>query len=39
MMAAKECGAVNGKLLRYVTSGDVTGDVNSVVGYSAIAFT
>jgi MEMO1 family protein len=39
MMAAKECGAVNGKLLRYATSGDITGDVRSVVGYSAIAFT
>jgi AmmeMemoRadiSam system protein B len=39
MMAAKECGAVNGKLLRYATSGDITGDVSSVVGYSAIVFT
>jgi len=39
MTAAKECGAVKGKLLRYATSGDVTGDISSVVGYSAIAFT
>jgi AmmeMemoRadiSam system protein B len=39
MMAAKECGATNGRLLRYATSGDITGDVSSVVGYSAIVFT
>jgi AmmeMemoRadiSam system protein B len=26
-------------LLRYATSGDVTGDVKSVVGYASIIFT
>jgi AmmeMemoRadiSam system protein B len=38
MAAAKEMGASTGKLLRYATSGDVTGDTASVVGYSSIAF-
>ncbi|MDP9197189.1 MAG: MEMO1 family protein [Thermoproteota archaeon] len=38
MAAAKENGATTGKLLRYATSGDVTGDTGSVVGYSSIAF-
>ncbi|MFL6502528.1 MAG: MEMO1 family protein [Nitrososphaera sp.] len=39
MVAAKGLGATRGKLLKYATSGDVTGDVNSVVGYSSIVFT
>jgi MEMO1 family protein len=37
--AAKVLGATSGKLLRYATSGDVTGDYSQVVGYGAIAFT
>ena len=32
-------GAESGKLLRYATSGDVTGDYSQVVGYGAIVFT
>jgi AmmeMemoRadiSam system protein B len=37
--AAKILGATSGKLLRYATSGDITGDYIQVVGYGAIAFT
>jgi MEMO1 family protein len=37
--AARALGATSGKLLRYATSGDVTGDYRQVVGYGAIAFT
>jgi len=35
MMAAKNLGADRIKVLRYATSGDVTGDETGVVGYSA----
>ena len=38
IVACKELGAAKGKLLRYATSGDVTGDKSSVVGYASIAF-
>jgi hypothetical protein len=38
MIAAKSLGATGGELLRYATSGDVTGDKNAVVGYSSIVF-
>ncbi len=38
MSAATELGANRATLLRYATSGDVTGDFNQVVGYTAIAF-
>jgi len=37
--ASKSMGASSGKLLRYATSGDVTGDYSQVVGYGAIAIT
>ncbi len=37
--ASKSLGAASGKLLRYATSGEVTGDYSQVVGYGAIAFT
>jgi AmmeMemoRadiSam system protein B len=37
--AAKVLGATSGKLLRYATSGDITGDYSQIVGYGAIAFT
>jgi hypothetical protein len=37
--ATRALGATSGKLLRYATSGDVTGDYSQVVGYGAIAFT
>jgi AmmeMemoRadiSam system protein B len=38
MVAASSLGARRGELLRYATSGDVTGDNNAVVGYSSIVF-
>jgi hypothetical protein len=37
--AAKDLGAKEAKLLCYKTSGDVTGDYSSVVGYAAVCFT
>ncbi|MFH0771958.1 MAG: AmmeMemoRadiSam system protein B [Candidatus Omnitrophota bacterium] len=36
LSAAKECGARNAKLIKYQTSGDVTGDYGAVVGYAGI---
>jgi AmmeMemoRadiSam system protein B len=39
MIACKKLGAKKGKLLKYATSGDVTGDMSSVVGYGSIVFT
>jgi len=38
MIACKNLGATKGKLLSYATSGDVSGDTDSVVGYGAIKF-
>ncbi|MHB8566634.1 MAG: AmmeMemoRadiSam system protein B [Nitrososphaerales archaeon] len=38
MYVAKELGKKSGNLLKYATSGDVTGDMASVVGYSAVEF-
>ena len=38
MVAAKNLGANRGELLKYATSGDVTGDTSAVVGYSSIVF-
>lgn len=38
MIACKELGAKEGRLLKYATSGDVTGDRSSVVGYASIVF-
>lgn len=38
MVASKNLGATRGELIRYATSGDVTGDKSSVVGYSSILF-
>jgi len=37
--AAKALGAERAQLLCYKTSGDVTGDLSSVVGYASISFT
>jgi hypothetical protein len=37
--AVKSLGAREAKLLCYKTSGDVTGDYSSVVGYAAVCFT
>jgi len=39
MVACKELGATQGKLLQYATSGDIAGDKSSVVGYASIIFT
>lgn len=39
MVACKELGATKGELLKYATSGDITGDKSSVVGYGSIVFT
>jgi AmmeMemoRadiSam system protein B len=38
MIACKNLGATKGKLLSYTTSGDVSGNTESVVGYGAIKF-
>jgi AmmeMemoRadiSam system protein B len=38
MVAAKGLGATEAKLLCYKSSGDVTGDYASVVGYAAVSF-
>lgn len=38
MLAAKELGATEGKLLKYATSGDITHDYSSVVGYAGLTF-
>lgn len=38
MVAAKNLGATRGELLKYATSGDVTGDTDAVVGYSSVVF-
>ncbi len=37
LVAAKELGASVAYLLKYATSGDITGDLSQVVGYGAIA--
>ena len=37
--ACKRLGATKGELLKYATSGDITGDMSSVVGYGSIVFT
>lgn len=39
MWAARALGADQAKILRYATSGDVTGDFSQVVGYGAAVFT
>ena len=36
LVAAKELGASKGELVKYQTSGDVTGDLSAVVGYAGI---
>jgi len=38
IIACKNLGATKGELLNYATSGDVSGDTESVVGYGAIKF-
>jgi len=38
MVACRELGATKGSLAKYATSGDVTGEKSSVVGYASIIF-
>jgi MEMO1 family protein len=38
MIASKEMGALKGEILKYATSGDLTGDYSSVVGYGSAVF-
>lgn len=38
LTAAKALGAKRGELVRYETSGDVTGETDSVVGYAGVLF-
>ncbi len=38
MIACRELGATKGTLVKYATSGDVTGEKSSVVGYASIIF-
>jgi AmmeMemoRadiSam system protein B len=38
IVATKELGAKEAKLLCYKSSGDITGDYSSVVGYAAVSF-
>ena len=38
MIACKDLGATKGTLLKYATSGDVSGEKTSVVGYGSIVF-
>jgi AmmeMemoRadiSam system protein B len=38
MIACKELGATRGTLIKYATSGDITGEKSSVVGYASIVF-
>lgn len=38
MIACSELGASRGTLLRYATSGDVSGETDSVVGYASVVF-
>lgn len=38
LIALKELGVTGAKLVRYATSGDVSGDRNEVVGYAGIVF-
>jgi AmmeMemoRadiSam system protein B len=37
LTAAKKLGATQAELVRYATSGDVSGDRDMVVGYAGIA--
>ena len=38
IMIARAVGADRGRMLKYMNSGDVTGDKNGVVGYAAVIF-
>jgi MEMO1 family protein len=36
LLACRELGATSGTLVRYLTSGDVSGDLDTVVGYAGL---
>ncbi|MGZ7043924.1 MAG: MEMO1 family protein [Methanobacterium sp.] len=38
IVASKELGAQNAEILKYATSGDLTGDLSAVVGYASAIF-
>jgi hypothetical protein len=38
IVASRALGATEGRIVKYMTSGDVTGDNDEVVGYASIAF-
>jgi len=38
IIASKELGAENAEMLKYATSGDLTGDLSAVVGYASAVF-
>jgi len=38
IIASKELGAQNAEILKYATSGDLTGDLSAVVGYASAVF-
>ncbi|HML05905.1 MAG TPA: AmmeMemoRadiSam system protein B [Methanobacterium sp.] len=38
IVASKEFGAKNAEILKYATSGDMTGDLSAVVGYASAVF-
>jgi len=38
IVASKELGAKNAEILKYATSGDMTGDLSAVVGYASAVF-
>ncbi len=38
LVASKELGARNAEILKYATSGDLTGDLSAVVGYASAVF-
>lgn len=38
IIASKELGAQNAEILKYATSGDITGDMSAVVGYASAVF-
>jgi len=39
LVAVRQMGAREGRLVKYATSGDETGDYNEVVGYASLVFT
>jgi len=38
MMISEKLGAINGRVLKYANSGDISGDKSAVVGYMSAVF-